>query len=164
MRIPEDGTFGDTFFEARLRAIVAASFLNNPSCGYVDSVCTLADHFLRPCELRCEVLRVLLLLFLDVLLALPVFVAACRPEDFDDRCLIYFSSSSSPSGRMRACRPAVPNMHGAILRGGQRRPICNRPNVYCMLSLPAAPFLAQVAAVIHVSTPKPRSQTWRSPI
>ena len=79
MRIPEDGTFGDTFFEARLRAIVAASFLNNPSCGYVDSVCTLADHFLRPCELRWEVLRVRLLLllnlafldvvFLDVLLA-----------------------------------------------------------------------------------------------
>ena len=43
--MPEVGPFGDTFFEARLRAIVAASFLNKPSSGYVDSVSTPADHF-----------------------------------------------------------------------------------------------------------------------
>lgn len=52
IRIPEDGPLGDTFFEAKLRAIVAASFLNSPSPGYVDSVVTPADHFRFPCELR----------------------------------------------------------------------------------------------------------------
>lgn len=45
IRIPEDGPFGETFFDARLRAMVAASFLNNPRSGYVDSVSTAADTF-----------------------------------------------------------------------------------------------------------------------
>jgi hypothetical protein len=44
MRMPDAGPFGETFFEARLRAIVAALFVNNPSGGYVDVVLTPADH------------------------------------------------------------------------------------------------------------------------
>jgi hypothetical protein len=33
MRIPVPGPFGDTFFEASVRAIVSASLVNNPSGG-----------------------------------------------------------------------------------------------------------------------------------
>jgi len=33
MRIPEAGPLGDTFFEAKVRAIVVESFVNNPSGG-----------------------------------------------------------------------------------------------------------------------------------
>jgi len=79
--MPDDGPFGETFFEARLRAIVSASFLNNPSCGYVDSVCTPADHFRLPCELLCEAPCVLLLLLAvlpPVVLSLLVFFAILR--------------------------------------------------------------------------------------
>jgi hypothetical protein len=78
--MPEDGPFGETFFEARLRAIVAASFLKSPSCGYVDSVFTPADHFRLPFELRCAAPRavvvVLPVLFVDVRLVDALFVAA----------------------------------------------------------------------------------------
>jgi hypothetical protein len=35
--MPDAGPFGETFFEASVRAIVAASFLNNPSGGWVAS-------------------------------------------------------------------------------------------------------------------------------
>jgi hypothetical protein len=33
MRIPEPGPFGETFLEAKVRAMVAASLLNNPAGG-----------------------------------------------------------------------------------------------------------------------------------
>ena len=44
--MPELTPLGDTFFEARVRAIVAASFLNSPSGGFVasDVAVTSADH------------------------------------------------------------------------------------------------------------------------
>ena len=45
MRIPEDGPFGDTFFDASERAMVAALLLKRPACGWVESVVTFADHF-----------------------------------------------------------------------------------------------------------------------
>ena len=44
MRIPEAGPLGETSFEASVRAIVAASFVNNPGGGCVESVVTLAIH------------------------------------------------------------------------------------------------------------------------
>jgi hypothetical protein len=44
MRIPEPTPFGETFFEARPRAIVAALFVNNPGGGCVESVFTLPTH------------------------------------------------------------------------------------------------------------------------
>ena len=37
MRMPDAGPLGETFFDARVRAIVAASFLNSPSGGWVAS-------------------------------------------------------------------------------------------------------------------------------
>jgi hypothetical protein len=42
--MPEAGPLGETFLDARLLAIVAASFLNRPSGGKVDSVLTFATH------------------------------------------------------------------------------------------------------------------------
>ena len=45
IRIPDPGPLGETFFEASVRAIVAASWVNNPAGGCVDSVLTLATHF-----------------------------------------------------------------------------------------------------------------------
>src|SRR5438552_1422873 len=42
MRIPDPGPLGETFFDARARAMVAASLVNKPSGGCVDSVVTLA--------------------------------------------------------------------------------------------------------------------------
>jgi hypothetical protein len=44
MRIPDDGPFGETRFEARDLAMVAALRLNRPSGGCVESVFTLATH------------------------------------------------------------------------------------------------------------------------
>ena len=44
MRIPDAGPFGDTFREARVLAMVAASFLKRPSAGWVASVFTDATH------------------------------------------------------------------------------------------------------------------------
>jgi hypothetical protein len=46
MRNPEPGPFGDTFFDARVLAMVAALFVNNPSGGCVESVLTVRTHFL----------------------------------------------------------------------------------------------------------------------
>src|ERR1700739_1947817 len=43
--MPEAGPFGETFFEARVRAMVAALFVNNPDGGCVESVFTLDTHF-----------------------------------------------------------------------------------------------------------------------
>lgn len=42
--IPEAGPFGDTFFEARARAISGALFVNNPCGGCVESVFTFRTH------------------------------------------------------------------------------------------------------------------------
>jgi len=44
MRIPEAGPFGDTSRDASLLAIVAASFVNRPGSGCVESVVTDATH------------------------------------------------------------------------------------------------------------------------
>jgi len=44
MRIPDPGPFGETFFEARLRAMAAAFFVNRPLGGWVESVVTRATH------------------------------------------------------------------------------------------------------------------------
>jgi hypothetical protein len=44
MRMPDAGPFGETRFEARVRAIVAASLVNNPAGGWVESVLTLATQ------------------------------------------------------------------------------------------------------------------------
>jgi len=38
IRNPDCGPFGETFFDANTRAIVVASFLNNPTGGWVESV------------------------------------------------------------------------------------------------------------------------------
>jgi hypothetical protein len=38
--MPDPGPFGDTFFDAKLLAMVAASFVNSPSGGCVESVFT----------------------------------------------------------------------------------------------------------------------------
>jgi hypothetical protein len=62
MRIPEPGPFGDTFLDARVRAIVGALFLNSPAGGYVDSVFTLPDHRLAPLILPAPRFRAILFL------------------------------------------------------------------------------------------------------
>lgn len=47
IRIPDCGPFGETFFEANVRAIVLALFVNSPGGGCVESVLTLATHLFR---------------------------------------------------------------------------------------------------------------------
>jgi hypothetical protein len=42
--MPELGPFGETFFEAKVLAMVLALFVNNPGGGYVESVFTFATH------------------------------------------------------------------------------------------------------------------------
>ena len=42
--IPETGPFGDTLRDANARAIVLASFVNSPACGWVESVLTFATQ------------------------------------------------------------------------------------------------------------------------
>jgi hypothetical protein len=42
--MPEPGPFGETLFEAKLRAMVAAALVNSPAGGWVESVVTLATH------------------------------------------------------------------------------------------------------------------------
>ena len=44
IRIPETGPFGETFFDANVRAIVLASLVNSPFGGCVESVFTSATH------------------------------------------------------------------------------------------------------------------------
>jgi len=44
MRMPEAGPFGDTFFDASVRAMRGALFRNKPSGGCVDSVLTRATQ------------------------------------------------------------------------------------------------------------------------
>src|SRR5581483_1325288 len=48
IRRPEVGPFGETSGEASVFAMVAASFVNRPSGGNVDTVFTLATQFRRP--------------------------------------------------------------------------------------------------------------------
>jgi hypothetical protein len=114
--MPEDGPFGDTFFEARLRAIVAASFLKSPSCGYVDSVFTPADHFRLPCELRCAaplvaVLPVpLVFFFADVFFAAALFVDA----RFVPVRLVLAVVGISPSFPSDANKPRLINPEGCL--------------------------------------------------
>ena len=45
IRKPDTGPLGDTFFEARDRAIVSALLVKRPSGGKVDTVFTCATHF-----------------------------------------------------------------------------------------------------------------------
>src|SRR5438132_14307019 len=47
MRIPEPGPFGETFFDARVRAIVDASFVKRSFGGCVESVVTVRTHLPR---------------------------------------------------------------------------------------------------------------------
>src|ERR1019366_3159686 len=44
MRMPDPMPFGETFFEASVRAIVAALLVNKPRGGCVESVVTFATH------------------------------------------------------------------------------------------------------------------------
>jgi hypothetical protein len=44
IRNPEVGPLGETFFEANVRAIVRASFVNSPFGGCVESVFTFATR------------------------------------------------------------------------------------------------------------------------
>src|SRR5215813_3056383 len=44
MRMPDPGPLGETFFEARVRAMVAALLLKRPLGGCVESVVTFAIH------------------------------------------------------------------------------------------------------------------------
>lgn len=44
MRMPEAGPLGETFFEAKARAMAVALRLNSPAGGWVESVFTFAAH------------------------------------------------------------------------------------------------------------------------
>jgi hypothetical protein len=43
--MPELGPFGETFLDARVRAITAGLFVNKPGGGCVESVVTVRTHF-----------------------------------------------------------------------------------------------------------------------
>lgn len=57
MRIPEPGPLGETFFDARVLAILAALFVNRPCGGCVESVLTFATQrfFFLGMELPSEI-------------------------------------------------------------------------------------------------------------
>ena len=74
MRRPEAGPLGDTFLEARDRAMVEAPFVNNPGGGLVDTVFTFATH-LRP-DPRAEAF------FRDAICTRPPLVDAAQPGSF----------------------------------------------------------------------------------
>ena len=44
MLIPDRRPYGETFFDARVRAMVAALFVNSPVGGWVESVVTFDTH------------------------------------------------------------------------------------------------------------------------
>lgn len=73
MRMPEPGPLGDTLFEARVLAIVAALFVNSPWGGWVESVCTRATH-------RFRVLGLLVLLRVRELVALAILPSQVEIE------------------------------------------------------------------------------------
>jgi hypothetical protein len=52
--IPEPGPFGDTFFEASVRAIVSGSLVKSPSGGNVESVFTFPDHFFAAVDMDID--------------------------------------------------------------------------------------------------------------
>lgn len=60
--MPDATPFGDTFFDAKVLAIVSASFVKSPSGGYVasDSAVTFADQ-------RLVVLWLPVFFFFDIL-------------------------------------------------------------------------------------------------
>jgi hypothetical protein len=62
MRIPDAGPLGETFFDARRRAIVPASSVKRPGGGKVENVFTCPDHLfaLLPLPLalcECAIIR-----------------------------------------------------------------------------------------------------------
>ena len=69
MRIPDPGPLGETRFEARDRAMVAALLVNNPLGGKVDTVLTSATHFFEFLRLTPRV---------DALFVLVVILSRCR--------------------------------------------------------------------------------------
>jgi hypothetical protein len=71
MRIPEPGPLGETFFDARVRAIVSGSLLNNPSGGCVESVLTLPDHLFAVCAITTSVKWLVSFEVLHLALVLP---------------------------------------------------------------------------------------------
>ena len=62
--MPEPGPFGETFFDASDRAMVAASLVKSPSGGKVDTVFTPATHRLldRDLEPRADFPRAFLVI------------------------------------------------------------------------------------------------------
>ena len=60
IRIPELGPFGETLFEARALAMLAASFVKRPSGGCVESVFTFATQRLGRRAFRFDCLVVIL--------------------------------------------------------------------------------------------------------
>jgi hypothetical protein len=56
IRMPEPGPFGETFFDANDLAIVAASLVNSPGGGKVETVFTVAIHlfFFAPVIARLQ--------------------------------------------------------------------------------------------------------------
>jgi len=59
IRKPEAGPFGETFLDARVRAIVAALFVKSPPGGCVESVLTLDTHrFLFETAMPCALVTV----------------------------------------------------------------------------------------------------------
>lgn len=66
IRIPDPGPFGETFREARVRAMVAASFVNRPAGGCVESVVTLETQRLRGFALVFECRGVIGAFTLDI--------------------------------------------------------------------------------------------------
>jgi len=92
MRIPDPGPFGDTFFEARLRAMVAALFVNNPFGGCVESLVTVRTHlFCFPLPLRVDLFPFALRDDFRAGIGLPSLIASS-----DDR----FKPRSSPRPRL----------------------------------------------------------------
>lgn len=85
MRMPEPGPFGETFLEARARAIVAASFVNRPFCGWVETVVTVPTQRLPDLCVLCGLLCFLDLLFtdfvaLDLRAGMTISSAGCETE------------------------------------------------------------------------------------
>jgi len=83
MRMPEAGPFGDTFFDASVRAMRGALFRNKPSGGYVDSVLTRATQRRFDGVFFAAALREVLLRVAD--LRAIRFAAELRADLPDDR-------------------------------------------------------------------------------
>jgi hypothetical protein len=66
IRSPEGGPFGETLRDRRVRAMVAASFVNRPGGGWVESVLTPATQRLGARFMRCTAAFVLVLKFVNL--------------------------------------------------------------------------------------------------